>query len=122
MAKTPSKMPAFLQKSFAKKAPSKGSMPAKGAPAKGGMPFKSGGAVPSKPTSFPPKKPVTPAPKPTRGFNDPDGDSIPSKKAADEMMKSRPFRKGGATDGVAKKGKTSTKMVKMACGGKAKGR
>jgi hypothetical protein len=32
-----------------------------------------------------------------------------------------PFKKGGKVDGVAKKGKTSTKMVKMAKGGKVGG-
>ena len=86
--------------------------------------FKDGGSV----------EPTPPLnPKKIRGFNDPDGSRIPSKKDADAMMKPkakpRPdpdtlgvkkFAKGGKIDGVAKRGRTSTKMVKMACGGKAK--
>lgn len=73
---------------------------------------------PVKPTSKPAVKPVS-KPKP-RPFNDPDGERIPSKKEADAMMNAPKYAKGGKIDGVAKRGRTSAKMVKMACGGKAK--
>lgn len=42
------------------------------------------------------------------------------KKSADTMGRAMKFAKGGSIDGCAKKGKTNTKMVKMARGGKMK--
>jgi hypothetical protein len=43
----------------------------------------------------------------------------PAKMVKHEMAEMKGMKKGGSVDGIAKKGKTNTKMVKMNKGGRA---